>query len=517
MFSLKKKFAVLVFFFFGALVFAQDLPDQRRVNICAPLHSYDMNPHTAAFTAEAQLFTGLYEGLFSYDPVNLVPLPALCSSYKISRDKKRWTFSLRNDAKFSDGTLITANDVKNSWISLLETPDAPFASLLDCIEGVSDFRQGKSSVQNVRIDARDDFTVVVHLTEPAGHLPKILCHHAFSIVSENKNVFSGAFSLVSYAENEILLKKNEFYWDSENVKVPEIKIFLSDDYSENSHKFNIGEFDWIMGNAEAAKIIDKSKLLVGTEFGTVYFFFKMQDNVWAKKEFRNALLEAVPYDKLREKFNIKAETFIYPLPGYPEVAGISDYDEKDALKMMNEARLKNGIPQEEKLTLIFASTGDDYLARCAQILKDAWEPLGVDFKIQTTSFDRYNSSIPSWKADLFHYSWIGDFADPLAFLELFRGTSSLNVSGFRNETFDALLQEASQIDNISDRYKLMAQAEQILLDESVLIPVSHPVSAHLVNTDEIGGWKINGLDIHPLKYLYIKASPFSKVPNLVRY
>lgn len=184
--------------------------------------------------------------------------------------------------------------------------------------------------------------------------------------------------------------------------------------------------------------------------------------------------------------------------------------------MMNEARVKNGIPQEEKLSLIFAATGDDYLSECAQILKNAWEPLGVDFKIQKTSFDRYNASIPSWKADLFYYSWIGDFADPLAFLELFRGNSSLNVSGFKNENYDSLLQEASRIDNISERYKLMAQAEQILLDESVLIPVSHPVSAHLINTDEIGGWKVNGLDIHPLKYLYIKPAPFSKVPNLVR-
>ena len=155
---------------------------------------------------------------------------------------------------------------------------------MDCIEGASDFRNGKISAQDVRIDARDDFTVVVHLTEPAGHLPKILCHHAFSVVSENKNAYSGAFALESYDGNEILIKKNEFYWDSENVKIPEIKISLSDDYSENSHKFNNGEIDWIMGNAEAAKIIDKSKLLIGTEFGTVYFFFKKQDNVWAKKE-----------------------------------------------------------------------------------------------------------------------------------------------------------------------------------------------------------------------------------------
>ncbi|MGN0729845.1 peptide ABC transporter substrate-binding protein [Treponema sp.] len=513
---MKKFFAVLFLSCVAAAVFPQEMPE-REVVICAPLHVYDMNPHTAAFTAEAQLFTGLYEGLFSYDPVNLAPLPAICSSYKISRDRKRWTFFLRNDAKFSDGTLITAHDVKNSWLALLATPNAPFASLLDCISGASDFRQGNATEQDVRIEARDDFTLVVHLNEPTGHLPNILCHHSFSVISKNQNAYSGAFFLKSADSSEIVLEKNEFYWDSQNVKIPAVRFTLSDDYTENSYRFNNAEIDWIMGNADASKIIDKSKILVGTEFGTVYLFFKIQNNIWAKKEFRDALLEAIPYDKLRAKFNIKAETFIYPLPGYPEISGISDYDENDALKLMEAARAENGISKDERLTLLFATTGEGILADCAQILKEAWAPLGVDLKIQTTTFERYNASIPAWNADLFHYSWIGDFADPLAFLELFRGDSSLNVSGFKNQEFDSLLKEASKIDSISERYKLMAAAEQILLNESVVIPVSHPVSAHIVNTDEIGGWKVNGLDIHPLKYLYITKPPFSKVPNLVRY
>ena len=82
--------------------------------------------------------------------------------------------------------------------------------------------------------------------------------------------------------------------------------------------------------------------------------------------------------------------------------------------------------------------------------------------MQNTTPDRYNLAIPQWNADLFYYSWIGDFADPLAFLELFRGGSSLNNSGWKNESYDNLLLEALRNNSIEERYKLMSQAEQIL-------------------------------------------------------
>ena len=134
---------------------AQDLPPQRQINIISALHSYDLNPMSASYTSEAQLFTGIYEGLFSYDPMNLNPLPAICVSYKTSRDKKRWTFTLRENAKFSDGSKITAQTVKDSWMKLLATPNAPFASLIDSISGAQEFRTGKVTADKVRIDVRD--------------------------------------------------------------------------------------------------------------------------------------------------------------------------------------------------------------------------------------------------------------------------------------------------------------------------------------------------------------------------
>ena len=80
----------------------------------------------------------------------------------------------------------------------------------------------------------------------------------------------------------------------------------------------------------------------------------------------------------------------------------------------------------------------------------------------------------------------------------------MNVADYENEEYDNLLREASLIKDSSERYKILAKAEQLLLDDSMVIPIYHPVSLNLVNLDKLGGWAPNALDLHPLKYLYIK-------------
>src|SRR5574344_1053383 len=104
---------------------------QDNFTIIDSVHEYDLNPHTSSYSSEAQLLTGLYEGLFSYDPITLEPQPALAIDYRISRDKLRWTFTIRPDAQFSDGSPITAETFRDAWLALIATPDASYASLLD--------------------------------------------------------------------------------------------------------------------------------------------------------------------------------------------------------------------------------------------------------------------------------------------------------------------------------------------------------------------------------------------------
>ena len=145
-------------------------------------HQHDLNPHTTTFSTDAQILTGLYEGLFSYNPVTLDPQYAICKDYRISRDKKRISFVLRQDAKFSNGEIIDAEAVRSSWLQLLSTPDAPYATMFDIVRGAQDFRLGKGKEENVGIYVTDKFTLSVYLNTPANYLPKILLNFLLQLL-----------------------------------------------------------------------------------------------------------------------------------------------------------------------------------------------------------------------------------------------------------------------------------------------------------------------------------------------
>ncbi len=504
---------VLTFVFFAS-VFAQ-VAEQRPITLVDSVHEYDLNPHTASYTYDAQVLNGLYEGLFSYDPLTYVPTAALCTGYKISRDKKRWTFTLRSDAKFSDGSPITANDVKESWMKLLSTPYAPYASMLDCVAGAKEFREGNGKAEAVRIEVRNDTTLVLHLVEPAAHLASILCHHSFAVTGKD-NVYSGAYKLDFYKNNTLVMSKNEYYYDADSVMIPQIVFIQSDDPEENTYMLNTGKADWLLSDSDfySLNILNLDTLHLGAQFATSFLFFKTENEPWNDPDMRNALLEAIPYDTLRAEHYIAAKTLIYPLSGYPTVNGIDDYDLEDAKSLMEDARERLGIAQDEIIPLVFAINDTPLMKSQAKLLHDAWEPLGVELSVQVTPVSRYYNSIEGWNADLFSYSWVGDFADPLAFLELFKTGSSLNVAGYSDEKFDSLLLEAQKTDTAEERYKLLSKAEQFLLDEGMIIPIAHPVSLHALDLEIIGGWTLNALDIHPLKFLYIKKKTLN-LPNVV--
>ena len=491
-----------------------DVPKQKQVlTVTAPVHSYNLNPHTASYNSEAQILSGLFEGLFSYDPVTLEPQYAIAVSYKISRDSKRWTFTLREDAFFSDGTPVTAESVKKSWIQLLRTQGAPYASLFDIIKGASDFRTGNGSEENVAIYDLDEHTLSIHLTTPASHLPRLLCMASFAVTGTEENVFSGPFVLSEINENQAVLEKNEHYYDKENTKLDRITFRFCDDADENAFAFNTGLSDWVSGAVNLSRTISKDAVHVTAEFATEYMFFKMRKNVWSNAEFRQALLEAAPWDSLRENTFVQASTLVYPIGNYPSVRGYSYTDGEEASSLMKIARRNAGIPDGEILEIVMAVTESEYMQKKAALLKEAWEKLGVSLRTVEIPSDKYLYSIPDVDADIFSYTWIGDFADPLAFLELFRGNSTLNVTNWSNPDFDALLNEAALYTN-EKHNSLLGQAEQLLLDEAVILPVQHPVSLNVIDLNAVGGWAPNSFDIHPLKYLFKKETK-PDVPNVV--
>ena len=501
---------VCVFCVESESVFKKEL--QREFVIIDSAHRYNLNPFTATYTNDARVLIGLYEGLFSYNPLTLEPEPAIAESFKISRNKLTWTITLKENITFSNGEKITAYTFQNAWRRLLDPSlNAPFASLLDCIKGAEEYRTGKNtSFSSVGISAKDDRTLVIKLNGPTEHLAKLLCHHSFSaFLPDEPEAYSGAFVLEEMTQDNILLKRNAKYRAKDTVPLSSIRFILSDDREKNTYMFNTGKADWVTGPVDSNSVLDSSSLSVSPQFGTEYLFFKTGNGIFSDPDVRNALIYAAPVEELRAGSLIQSNSLVLPLSGYPEVFGLPDPDEETALALLKKA----GYGESEKLKVKLCLIDSEYSHSQAEILQKAWEKIGVETLCSFLPSEQYMDAIEKEDADIFSYIWIGDFADPLAFLELFRGSSTLNVSDWVNPGFDALLNEAATIKDSSKRYEKLAEAEQILIDDGVIIPISHTVSLNLVDFSTVKGWFSNALDIHPLRYLYfVLPEPY---PNLV--
>ncbi|MCE5256695.1 MAG: hypothetical protein LLF89_07610, partial [Spirochaetaceae bacterium] len=160
--------------------------------------------------------------------------------------------------------------------------------------------------------------------------------------------------------------------------------------------------------------------------------------------------------------------------------------------------------------------GNDPL-RVATAFKSAWTEAIPSLKVKLVPIRsvKYYALIQSGEIDftLAHTTWIGDFADPEAFLQMWVPDSPLNDAHYRSEVFSALL-EKSYAKEGKERMSLLAKAETELLQDAALLPIYHGLAASIIDTDLVNGWYQNALDIHPYKYFKF-GSPHVQ-PNIAK-
>ena len=248
-------------------------------------------------------------------------------------------------------------------------------------------------------------------------------------------------------------------------------------------------------------------------FATEYFFFRTSWFTWADIIIMNALLLAVPWKELRSNYIIPAKTLVFPIAGYPELEGISTQNMDEAKKKLAEAGAA-GSPAI--VPLVIKIPESEAFLSLAQILKNAWEELGIKVEIQSMPSEEYYKSLRADDYAVGVTSWIGDFADPLSFLDMFRPASSLNDSGWKNASYESLIIEASAIMQVKERYSKLAEAEKLLLADGVILPIAHNPALNVIDRNGIEGWYPTALDIHPFKFIrFVQKKPLPGVALLV--
>ncbi|MDR1618659.1 MAG: peptide ABC transporter substrate-binding protein [Treponema sp.] len=462
--------------------------------------------------SEAQIFTALYEGLFSYHPFTMEPVPAAAERWELSEDKKQWTFTIRKNAKYWNGDSLRAEDFRSAWISLLEPGrNSPYSSLFDIIEGAREYRMGQGDPAKIGIEAKDDRTLAVRLISPASFFPSMLCHHSFSPIhpsmmekenwSESPPVSNGPFYLEELDEDRIVLLRNENYWDALDVSLGKITLRFTEDGDEASRLWNSGEARWISGDVNLDALTDRSGIQVNAMFATHYYFIRSPEKPWSDYRLRRALSLVLPWDEIREGHSLPAKTLIYPIPGYPAVEGIGTNVE-EALKLLGEAGYPQGMGLPE---LVIKLTPSPEAARIGGLMAKTWkETLGLNVRIAVIPYNRYFQSLKENDYQVGFSTWIGDFADPYTFLQMWRRDSNLNDARYDDADYETLM-DRSMNEEGEKRWSTLAEAEKLLLDRGAVLPVSYSPALNVVDINEIDGWFPNALDIHPFKYLNFRA------------
>ncbi|MHB9343675.1 peptide ABC transporter substrate-binding protein [Fusobacterium polymorphum] len=212
-----------------------------------PKQEYKLNPQSYSGNERA-LLTQLFEGLteLKTEGVRLVSVVDI----EHSNDYKEWTFTLRDDLKWSDGEKITANTYLDSWFDSLENSKSDEIYRLFVIKGAEDYYNKKSDRASVGLKVQDN-KLIVNLNNPIKNFDEWVSNPIFyPIRKENrdlnldKKIVNGAFKISSFTDDEIILERNENYWDNINTKLKEIKISLVEDGIMAYEMFPRNEIDY---------------------------------------------------------------------------------------------------------------------------------------------------------------------------------------------------------------------------------------------------------------------------------
>lgn len=441
----------------------------------------------------------LMEGLTRLNEDSIADV-GVAEDWDISDDGLTYTFHLREDANWSNGDPVVAEDFVFAWTYMLDPANSSQAAFLGYfIEGAEEFNSGEGNVEDIAITAVDEKTLEVVLTAPTGFFLDLLTNPAFfpvnhKVAEETPNwyaeaetfVSNGPFKLEEWDHDvNMLFKKNEHYWDADSVQLDGVDWAMVNESNTAYQMYEAGDLDLGSIPAELSdQLIDGDDVFIGDQGGLEFFRFNIDEEPFQNKKIRQAFAYAVNRDDIAEyvvKNRVEA-AYGFVSPGFISSEDGSDFrdgngdlvsfDPDKAKELLAEGMEEEGYDELPEIVLSY-NTSDTNKA-VAETMQDMFiENLDVEVTLENLEWNVFSEAQVNQELQFSRSSFINDYNDPVNFLESFITDSYMNRTGFSSEEFDELIHKGKTETDEAQRWEYLYEAERLLADEMIAMPVRY--------------------------------------------
>ncbi|HSK16028.1 MAG TPA: peptide ABC transporter substrate-binding protein [Gaiellaceae bacterium] len=456
-----------------------------------------LDPGLATDTTSSNVLLALMDNLVKLNPDTLEAEPALAESWE--EDGATVTFTLRQDGTWTNGDPVTANDFEYSWKRTLD-PElaADYAYQLYGIAGAAEYNGCESDCDALRdevgVTAVDDYTLQVELTSPQPWFVQQAAHHSFLPVhqatveehgaqwTEAENIVTnGPFMLESWEhEATIDMVKNPDWRDADSVSLERIEGRIIVDGTTRVQAFEAGEIDTLDGGGLPPADIERLKSEPYYEqyaaLGIYYYGFNVNNisDVNERRALSLAINRRIITDDIDRTGRSQA-TGMTPegIAGFDVINPNSPWTPAEG-DMEQAQELYAQVESPHSRINLFHNDAPGH-REIAVAVQSMWNELGAQTTIKAQEWAQYLEFLgppPSDAVDVYRLGWIYDFPDAINGLELWTCDSGNNNTGWCNEEYDALVDQARAEEDDDARHELYAQMEEIMFGEDGEMPIT---------------------------------------------
>ncbi|MBJ3763759.1 peptide ABC transporter substrate-binding protein [Maribius pontilimi] len=495
--------------------FAADVPDGTTL---AEDQSYtfwlldaikSIDPQINTDVEGSDILRNLFEGLYNEDGDGQL-VPGVALDHSVSEDGKTYTFTLRDDAQWSNGEPVTAGDFVYAWRRLADPATASeyawYMELMQ-VENAAAIIAGDMDPSELGVRAVDDHTLEVTITTPLPYFPQMLVHGSTfpvlqSVIEEHDDdwtdagnlVGNGAYTLTEHQLGErVVMEKNDTYWDSDATVMDTLTALTINDGNQALTRYLAGELDRVDIPAGQYPRLKEEypNQAVSTPYNCSYIYML---NVGDKgpealkdANVRRALAYAIDRDIVVDRILQGGQRPSYnwthwAVAGFerPELDWADDMDQAARLEKAKELMAEAGYGPDNPLALTLQyNTSDDH-KKIAIAASQMLKAIGVDVTLDNYEWKVHTDRMQNQDFDMARYAWCGDYNEASTYLDLFTSYSGHNNGEFFSDAYDQVMRDSKTAD---DPLPLYQEAERILADQMPIIPIYHYANVDMIAED----------------------------------